>query len=67
MTSFFKLGRTGAHKPSAYRHTLVCLALVVKPLFRGSLPVLFLTNKKNGYKTRLFLLVELRGIEPLTS
>ena len=28
---FLSLGRTGAYKPSAYRHTSVCLMLVVKP------------------------------------
>ena len=28
---FLSLGRTGAYKPSAYRHTSVCLMLVVEP------------------------------------
>ena len=53
---FLSLGRTGAYKPSAYRHTSVCLMLVVKP----TSPVRILINpylkQKSRDKTPLFYL-----------
>lgn len=51
---FLSLGRTGAYKPSAYRHTSVCLMLVVEP----TSPVRALINpylkQKSRDKTPLF-------------